>query len=346
MYACLFFGLVLLGIFSIVENLKSGQKLSFFKWHIILILCSLSLTSLVDFLFEFGYDYRVIQPLIREFGIFAFINLFFLIAQNKIPKILYYSEGLVLMVYFYLVINGIQLAGIYNGHLTIEVTVLNKITFFFNTLFTLSLVSYNLIYIFLNTSIKNMYHAKIRNWVFLLVLIIIVVISLISFPVLLYYHKISSPFIDTRKAYIAIRLILIAFVLVRPKFLDESGYTSNFFVVKPNEDTLTFSNFEFLLYGNMYFLNVDANIEDFSLKLNKTKSEVDFFIRSHFKESFNELLNKNRVKYFKELLNSKQNESFTIEALSEMSGFSNRQSMYNAFKKYEGCTPSDYISNL
>ena len=115
---------------------------------------------------------------------------------------------------------------------------------------------------------------------------------------------------------------------------------------KPAEGALTFTNFEFLFFGNMYYLNVNANIDDFSLKLNKAKSEVEFFIRSHFKESFNELLNKNRVNYFKELLRSNQNESFTIEALSEMSGFGNRQSMYNAFKKYEGCTPSDYIDNL
>lgn len=85
---------------------------------------------------------------------------------------------------------------------------------------------------------------------------------------------------------------------------------------------------------------------DFALKLNKTKGEVSAFIKDQFNDSFSEILNKNRVTYFKELLNSKQYESFTIEALSEMSGFSNRQAMYVAFKKYEGCTPSDYIDNL
>ncbi len=346
MNACLFFGLALLGIFSIIENIKSDQKLSYFKMHIILFLIFLTLTSLIDFFYEFGYNYRIVQPFIRECGIFIFTNLFFLIAKNKIPKILLLIEGFVLIVYFSLILNGIELAEIDRGQLTIEVTSLNKITFFFNTFFVLITISNNLLFIFLNTSAKNLYQAKIRKWVFLLVLIVIVVLSLISFPILVFYKKISSPIIDTRFAYISIRFILIVFVLIRPKFLDESGYTSGFYFLKPNEHSLTFTNFEFLFFSNMYYLNVNATLDDFSLKLNKSKSEVDFFIRSHFKESFNELLNKNRVNYFKELLKSNQNESFTIEALSEMSGFSNRQSMYNAFKKYEGCTPSDYINNL
>ena len=346
MYACLFFGLALLGVFSIIENIKSGQKLTFFKWHIIAILSLLTLTSLIDFFYEFGYDYKVFQSFIRELGIFTFTNLFFLIAINRIPKFLLFLEAFVLVVYFYLGLKGVQLASIYKGHITIEVTTLNKVTFFFNTIFTLITVTYNLVFIFRNTNSKNLYQAKIRVWVILLIAIVIATLALIGFPTLVYYKQISSPLIDTRIAYTGIRFILIIFILIRPKFLDEAGYTSNLYLNKPAEGALTFTNFEFLFFGNMYYLNVNANIEDFSLKLNKAKSEVEFFIRSHFKESFNELLNKNRVNYFKELLKSNKNESFTIEALSEMSGFGNRQSMYNAFKKYEGCTPSEYIDNL
>ena len=99
-------------------------------------------------------------------------------------------------------------------------------------------------------------------------------------------------------------------------------------------------------YSDGTQLKASANLEDFALKLNKSKGEVSAFIKDQFNDSFSEILNKNRVTYFKELLNSKQYESFTIEALSEMSGFSNRQAMYVAFKKYEGCTPSEYIDNL
>ena len=87
-------------------------------------------------------------------------------------------------------------------------------------------------------------------------------------------------------------------------------------------------------------------MDNFALMLNHTKAEVSDFIKKQTNDSFIELINKNRITYLKELLKSKQHESFTIEALSEMSGFNNRQSMYNSFKKFEGCSPSEYINCL
>ena len=92
--------------------------------------------------------------------------------------------------------------------------------------------------------------------------------------------------------------------------------------------------------------NSILHLEDLALKLNKTKGEVSAFIKDQFNDSFSEILNKNRVTYLKELLNSKQYESFTIEALSEMSGFGTRRTMYSAFNKFVGMTPSDYINTL
>ena len=104
--------------------------------------------------------------------------------------------------------------------------------------------------------------------------------------------------------------------------------------------------FDFLFYKGHYFLNAEADLDDFSLKLNHSKKEVSEFIKNNSKESFIELLNKNRVIYFQELLKSKKYKHFTIEALSEMSGFNNRRSMYNAFNKYVGLTPTDFIQSL
>lgn len=106
------------------------------------------------------------------------------------------------------------------------------------------------------------------------------------------------------------------------------------------------TDFEFVFYANFYYLKQDANIEDFSLKLNHQKSTMKEFLNTHVGDNFNNLVNKNRIRYFRSLLDEKKHESFTIEALSEMSGFNNRQSMYNAFKKYVGCTPSAYINGM
>jgi AraC-like DNA-binding protein len=151
---------------------------------------------------------------------------------------------------------------------------------------------------------------------------------------------------DTRSIIITYRFILILFILFRPKFIDDAGFTFKINHIRKPIGQVSLHNFEFLFYSNQYFLQPDANLENFALRLNYTKSEVSEFIKKQTSDSFTELVNKNRINYFKEMLKSKQHESFTIEALSEMSGFNNRQSMYNAFKKYEGCSPSEYINNL
>lgn len=87
-------------------------------------------------------------------------------------------------------------------------------------------------------------------------------------------------------------------------------------------------------------------MEDFALKLNHSKEDVLEFLKTQLDQSFAELLNQNRVDYLKQLLRSKKYESFTIEALSEMSGFGSRRSMYNYFNKYVGMTPSEFINSL
>jgi YesN/AraC family two-component response regulator len=140
-------------------------------------------------------------------------------------------------------------------------------------------------------------------------------------------------------------MLFILFIFFRPKFIDEYSFS---FVHKNKliKQKIAAENFDFLFYGNHYYLNSDANLDDFSLKLNHNKLEVLAFLKTNTNDSFTGLLNLNRIKYFKELLKSNKQELFTIEALSEMAGFNNRQSMYNAFKKLEGCSPSDYINML
>ena len=151
---------------------------------------------------------------------------------------------------------------------------------------------------------------------------------------------------ESRRFFIIYRLILILFIFFRPKFIDEMDFSFKKLAPRARNSKISLQNFEFLFYINQYFLKSDANLEDFALLLNHSKTEVSDFIKNQTNDSFVELVSKNRINYFKELLITKQHESFTIEALSEMSGFNNRQSMYNAFNKYEGCSPSEYISNM
>ena len=140
-----------------------------------------------------------------------------------------------------------------------------------------------------------------------------------------------------------IRIIFLLFVLFRPKFLDDDKYAIPFNKLITRNKEFTYHNFEFVFYSHYYYLRQDANLDDLALMLNTSKNELSNFLNNEMKQNFTELLNKNRVIYFENLLLDKKFESFTIEALSEMSGFNNRRTMYNAFKKHIGITPSEYL---
>ena len=347
MYAYLFFSTFLLGIFSVIENIKGGQRISFLKANILLLLIFISLGALSCFFDELGYNARLSISFFRLIGTIFLVNVFFIIAKNKIPKTVVYVECLFFCIYTFMFIYGYSFLSIKDG-------VLGNITFryfqLFNLVFTNLMVWASLIYCLLlirsNTDSNNLYQVKVLKWSnFLLMLIIFLplnaILSTLSFTKV---YVLFNP--DSRYGTFGVYFILLLFILLRPAFIDEVDFSYPKLLKSSKKDFLLTRDFDFLFYSSFYFLQRDANLEDFSLKLNHDKSAVLEYLNSHINESFNTLVNRNRVKYFRSLLDAKKHESFTLEALSEMSGFNNRQSMYNAFNKHVGCTPSAYINSL
>jgi YesN/AraC family two-component response regulator len=70
-------------------------------------------------------------------------------------------------------------------------------------------------------------------------------------------------------------------------------------------------------------------------------------MNNHIGMNFNEYINGLRVKYLLSQFEvNKDWERFTLEALGEQVGFSNRFSFLKAFKKETGDTPSAYLQAL
>ena len=65
-------------------------------------------------------------------------------------------------------------------------------------------------------------------------------------------------------------------------------------------------------------------------------------INSRFGVNYSCLLNEYRIKEAKHIMIDKRYAGKTIEEISAMVGFANRQSFYAAFYKYVGETPNDY----
>ncbi len=347
MYSNLAFAITLLGLFSIFELLKGSQKISLIKYHFLARLIFLTAGSFLDYLEFAGYEIPYYHQIFKLITVLLFVNMLFLIVVKKLPKLVIGLEIFFTLYFIIEFINGIQIPSIKNGVIQHKPTFYQFIFIGTYLLLLLSAIIYNGVQLFRNKIFTtNLYESKIKRWVLsyvvcLLMLFFINVllfVTLTKYNYVLYNDSLINSFIQ--------RFIFILFILFRPKFLDDDKYSSSFNQVLSTTKGLAFKEFEFLFYANHYYLQPEANMEDLALKLNVTKNELFIFLRDEIEENFTELLNKNRVEYLKELLKAKKYESFTIEALSEMAGFNNRRTMYNAFNKHIGMTPTEYIQSF
>ena len=347
MYSNLTFAITLLGIFSIFELLKGNQKISLIKYHFIARLILLTVGSFFDYLELAGYKIPYYHEIFKLVAAVLFVNMLFLIVVKNLPKLVIGLEIFFTLYFIIQFINGFQVPTIKDGLLQNKPSSYQIIFFGTYVFLLISAVIYNGLQLFRNKKFTtNLYELKIKRWV-LSYIIFLLMLAITNFLLLISVSKNTfTIYDDSIITSFILRFSFILFVLFRPKFLDDDRYSMSFNELLIKNKGIAFKDFEFIFYSNHYYLLPDANMDDLALKLNVSKNELSIFLRDEIEENFTELLNKNRIEYLKELLNAKKYESFTIEALSEMAGFNNRRSMYNAFNKYVGQTPTEFIQSL
>jgi len=347
MYATISFSITLLGIFSIFELSKGNQKFSLLKYYILARLIIITLGSGLDYLGFNGYELPFYKEILKITALLVTVNLFFLIVQKRIPKQVIWVEIFFIIFFIVELIFGIETPIIKQGVLQNKPILFHQIFYGLYAFLGSAALFYNTYYLFIaKKTLVNLYELKIKKWVgfYILSNIILVLISIFLFRS--FQNGTLGVYDNTMITVFIHRFLFIFFILIRPKFLDDDKFARPFNQILTKNNGVSFQNFDFLFYANHYYMNQDANMEDLALKLNVSKIELANFLKHEIDENFTELLNKNRIGYLKELLNAKKYESFTIEALSEMSGFNNRRSMYNAFHKHVGLTPTEFIQGL
>jgi AraC-like DNA-binding protein len=347
MYATISFSITLLGIFSIFELSKGNQKFSLLKYYILARLIIITAGSGLDYLGFSGYALPLYKEIFKITALLVTVNLFFLVVQKRIPKQVIWVEIFFITFFIIELIFGIETPIIKGGVLQNKPILFHQIFYGLYALLGAAALFYNTYYLFIAKKTQvNLYDLKIKKWVgfYILSNIILFLLSILLF---LSFQKGTLGVYDNTMVTVFIhRFLFIFFIIIRPKFLDDDKFARPFDQILAKNSGLSFQNFEFLFYANHYYLTQDASLEDLALKLNVSKNELADFLKKQIEANFTELLNKNRIEYLKELLKAKKHESFTIEALSEMSGFNNRRSMYNAFNKHVGVTPTEFIQSL
>ncbi len=94
------------------------------------------------------------------------------------------------------------------------------------------------------------------------------------------------------------------------------------------------------------YLKTDLNINQVSVALGIASRELSFIINNHFGQRFTDFLNKYRIEYITNKLTKEYARNYTIESIVKEAGFASKSSFNLAFKKFNHCTPSEFISNL
>lgn len=94
------------------------------------------------------------------------------------------------------------------------------------------------------------------------------------------------------------------------------------------------------------YLKQKYSISDLSLELNVSENQLLYCFNSVFKISFLKLRNHLRIEYAKELLKNNTHENYTIDAIGQNSGFPTRSNFYAAFRKFVGCSPTEYLKSI
>jgi AraC-like DNA-binding protein len=189
----------------------------------------------------------------------------------------------------------------------------------------------------------NIYFKDLRKWVSISLFLILILVIVAFTKVIFGYNSLVSKYLTL----IVLFFIILSF-LFRPKFLNKTiaryalGNTFN----KELNLSLSFEQFNEAFFTKLYFLNPEASLDDFSKKIDVPSEELYRFIYMNYHSGFNDLVNENRVNYFIDVVKSKKHNNYTIDALSQMAGFSSRHHLYKPFKKFHGGVPSDFMRSL
>jgi AraC-like DNA-binding protein len=198
--------------------------------------------------------------------------------------------------------------------------------------------------IFQKSEDTNHYYQRIRNWTKTFVLLEVMAVALFSIM-----NSFLISYVSGNILLNAIAFLLLLLVLYRPRFINTQSIklvlSNNF--RRDDSIILTDVNFYTPFFTNHYFLQEDATLEQFCIQ-NAISSNEQFQdqILKTYNMTFSNLVNKNRVEYFIELVRSPKYNQYSIDALAKEAGFNSRHHLYKPFKKFHGGTPSDFISSV
>ena len=97
-----------------------------------------------------------------------------------------------------------------------------------------------------------------------------------------------------------------------------------------------------LIESDKIYLNPSISLYMMADTLKIPAYRLSYAMTHHFGKNYHEIINSYRIEHAKSLLLSPTFAFYSIDGIGNESGFGNKTTFYNAFKKFTGTTPADF----
>lgn len=336
--------IVALSILSFVEILFKFKRPLILKVLLLAMIFNIGFFGFGKlYIFVFGYNRILAELPIVLLGVTS-VNFLYQLYRNTISvfvivSCLFLMASIVLVpLYFHLT---------YNLSFLHEDFYVNPLTSYQIKLSRLIAVSYFL-FLGINLLLKiikeyendNIYYKALKGWCIAIISTLVIAMTLNLIDIV--YPRLPFLKILTNTLLCLSQVVIIMF---RPNFMNNIPIEISIFKLFSNKPhhKINSETFVFLFFTQLFYLKEKATIHDLAGEMDVTSEDLLEYVRLNYNINFVELINKNRILYFIDLMNSTENHNFTLETLAKKSGFSSRQNLHKSFKRYHGGNPSDLI---
>ncbi|MEN0005280.1 MAG: helix-turn-helix domain-containing protein [Bacteroidota bacterium] len=117
-------------------------------------------------------------------------------------------------------------------------------------------------------------------------------------------------------------------------------------LLSEKERNLMITQLNQLMRERQPFLEQQLSLNTLADQLGTTNKKLSWLLNQHLQTNFNDFVNRYRVEAFKEKVAEGNSQTLSIVGIASECGFRSKSSFYRAFKKHEGCSPSDYLKHI
>lgn len=352
-FAASFF-ILIYSIMTLIDVIIKFRKPYNIKFNLIVLILCIGLSNYFQLIHVDFYTHKVFNFVVKVFFTISFLqlitNLFFPHLKKNINILCFAMVVFAIVSIISVIVNRYPIISktnlVYYNEISpytegIKVPLIIDIFRLIFSIIFISTILYYCLKIIINFNHNNFYFKKIKYFTYA---IVAYVILLLSFFVLRQFFSLHNSYLNIIISF-SLDLLILLVISNRPEFLNRSAQKLKLiYRFLPNKQLLVDSNnFNTVFFNQMYFLDKDAKVDCFAKLINVSKDDVLNYVQNEYGMDFDDLLNKNRIEYFIQLVRQPAYQNLTIDALAKEVGFVSRNAFYKPFKKFHGGNPSDLI---